>query len=121
MLRLALFGFACVVVLLGLTTALPIVEEGIQLGQTASSVSSYVVEMPPSCEISAHPQTLSEGEEASLAWVTKNADTAYLTPSFGEVALSDGIFFYPGQSEVYTLYVSSPFGEAACSTYITVL
>lgn len=124
MLRLSLFGLACVVVLLGLGTAIPIVEEGIQLDQTASSASSYVVEvppMPPSCEISAHPQTISKGEEVSIAWVAKNADSAHLTPSFGEVALSDGVFFSPQVSEVYMLYVSSRFGEAACSTYVTVL
>lgn len=123
MLRVLIFGFACVVVLVGLATALPVVEEGIQIGQFASSLPPYAgeaVSLPPSCNISANPRVISKGDTASIAWESRDADTAYLAPSFGEVPLEGGIFIEPERSDVYTLYVSSALGQAACSTYITV-
>lgn len=123
MLRAFIFALASVTIFLGIATVIPLVEDGVQFGQFAAS--GYVYDtpqaiVPPSCIISAHPQVVQAGESASIAWNTRNASSAELTPAFGEVPLQGGFFIEPQYSEVYTLRVYSFQGMGECSTYITV-
>ena len=122
MLRVLIFSAACLVVFVGLATAMPILEDGISVGQfAASAYPSEEIHIAPSCIISAHPQVISEGDTASIAWSSRHASEAEISPRVGTVPLEGGMFLEPHYSEVYTLTARSDLGEVAtCSTYVTV-
>ena len=122
--RPLVLGLAVLVVFVGLTTVLPILESDIDASPQAAAVA-YMRATPvgePSCIISAHPQVAERGEEVSLAWSSENVEDLFLMGDLGEVSANGGAFVTPEQSQVYTLYVRSISGEvSSCSTSVTVL
>ena len=75
----------------------------------------------PSCVISAHPSSISRGQNASLAWVSSNAQSASLS-GHGAVSLTGGTFISPQTSTTYTLTVRDSQGRSGtCTTQIGVL
>lgn len=118
MLRVFIFGFAVVVVFTGMVTVLPILE-GSDVPRQVAAVAARPA-LLPSCIISAHPQTVSAWEEASIAWGSENASSASLS-AVGEVPLQGGTFVMLAESSTFTLTVRSHTGdEATCSTEVLV-
>ena len=60
--------------------------------------------------VSGYPQS------AQLSWHAENATSAYLSPEYGSVPLSDTRTVYPHSGMVYTLTVYGPSGVTTCQT-----
>jgi len=79
-----------------------------------------VIADPPTCIISAHPDTIRKGASANIAWGSKNAVTATLL-GHGSVKSVGGISVTPNVTTTYTLTTRSVMGkEVSCSTTVHV-
>lgn len=118
MLRVTILGLVSFTVFFGLITVLPMLESEIPGPQQYALAT---IPLTPSCAISAHPDVINRGEEASIAWWSENALYAVLS-GVGEVPLKGGSFIAPLTTGDYLLSVVSATGEwAYCSTSITVM
>ncbi len=90
------------------------------VSQTTASVA-VVVETPlPSflrCQVT--PANIFEGESASIAWETRNADQVTLT-GFGSVPLSGSQAVSPKQNTTFVLTASNPKGSISCPLTVQV-
>jgi len=77
---------------------------------------------PPSCTLSANPNSISTGGTSSLTWTTSRATTAVIDNSIGSVSIGSGLTSVsPPSSTTYTMTVSGIGGSAICSADITVI
>src|SRR3989344_6532511 len=124
MLRVLILGASALIVLVAIVTVSPILDGSIEVQPFVASVQASIpqemseekVQPPPSCIISAHPNSISRGEEASIAWGSEHANSAAF--SNGEdVPLQGGLFVRPITTRDYMLSVFSPSGEwSYCTT-----
>lgn len=118
MARVLILSLAVVCVFFGLSTVMPILEGTEGERQVAVVVGAF--KNSPSCIISSHPNAISLGESAGIAWGSEHASLAQLSDA-GEVSLQGGMFVTPLNTTTYTLTVSAPTGEvSSCNTVITV-
>ncbi len=75
---------------------------------------------PPSCIISANPDTITRGQTANIAWGTQNALSANLNGA-GTVPLQGGLSVGPSQSTTYSLTVTGSNNQTkTCAVQLTV-
>jgi hypothetical protein len=75
----------------------------------------------PIADIRAVPETIQEGESASLSWIFSNADSAVVNQGIGEVQLGQTVEVNPAQTTVYTITVTGPGGTATDSVTVGVI
>lgn len=139
MFRVSVLTLAILVVFAGIVNVFPLLESEVDSG--VSSVATALVPLPalsgseeplregiaesadesrPSCIISGEPANIVRGGRASIAWGSKNADTAWLS-HVGSVLPRGGVYVSPDRSTSYTLTVRSPDGRFGyCGTWVTV-
>ena len=91
---------------------------------TCNTVVTVVEPTPlPTCDITAHPSTITKGDSSELRWTTNNATSASLNQGIGAVATGSNQTraVSPTQTRTYTMTVENDKGETAtCTTKITV-
>lgn len=75
----------------------------------------------PVADIRAVPETIQEGESASLSWVFSNATSAVVNQGIGEVQLGQTVEVNPAQTTVYTITATGPGGTATDSVTVGVI
>ena len=90
-------------------------------GGTASSSVTVTVYQPPRVSISVQPQSIIEGESATLTWTSQHADTALLDNGIGPVDVSGSLAVSPSQTTTYTITVQGPGGTSSADATVTVL
>jgi peptidoglycan-associated lipoprotein len=75
----------------------------------------------PEIQISASPTTLRRGEEATLTWSSRNADTVVIDAGVGNVAASGSVGVSPLESTTFTATARNRGGEARASARVTVV
>ena len=98
-----------------------------EVGKEASCTADIEVKKPqpapdPSCEISAHPSTITKGDSSTLSWNTNNAESASINRGIGSVSTGSGDrSVSPDQTRTYTMTVTNEDGkDATCATKVTV-
>jgi len=89
-------------------------------GGTATASAQVTVYIPPTCQISVSPETITKGETATLSWTSTNAEQATIDQGIGTVPVSGSLTITPSQTTTYTINVQGPGGHAQASTTITV-
>jgi len=74
----------------------------------------------PTASISADPSSILGGQSTTLNWNTTYADSAYLDPGGGSVAINGSIVVYPPVTTTYTLSVGGPGGLGTVSVTVPV-
>jgi hypothetical protein len=86
--------------------------------QTTVTVTSNP---PPSCTLSANPDTITQGQSSTLTWTTDNATSATIDQGIGSVSLDGSKSVTPSQTTTYTLTATGPGGTVKCHTTVTVI
>ncbi|MDN3513168.1 MAG: carboxypeptidase regulatory-like domain-containing protein [Candidatus Brocadia sp.] len=74
----------------------------------------------PSCDILANPETIVQGNSATLTWTSTNATSAEIDQGIGAVAVNGSRSVSPAQSTTYTITVTGDGGSATASVTVTV-
>ena len=76
----------------------------------------------PSCTLSADPSSIFSGKSSTLSWTTKNADSASINNSIGDVSTNGGTkSVSPSSYKKYTMTVKNKAGDSnSCWTTVTV-
>ncbi len=90
-------------------------------GGTASASVTVTVNFPPTVSLSASPETILAGQQATLTWATENAAAVSIEPGVGAVQASGSVSLSPAESTTYTLTATGPGGTAKATATVTVL
>lgn len=75
----------------------------------------------PTIELTASPSTVKRGQETTLTWKAKNAESVLLDGGIGNVGTDGSVTVTPLESITYTATASGSGGEAKASTRVTVV
>jgi len=89
-------------------------------GGTATASAQVTVYIPPTCQISVSPETITQGGTATLSWTSTNAEQATIDQGIGTVPVSGSLTITPTKTTIYTINVQGPGGTAQASATITV-
>jgi hypothetical protein len=89
-------------------------------GTTTASVLVNVIFPAPTVTLQAAPNTITEGESATLSWSSTTADTASIDNGIGTVAPNGQTTVSPTSTTTYTITVTGPGGAASDSVTIVV-
>jgi carbon monoxide dehydrogenase subunit G len=85
------------------------------------TVHITVAANPPGVTLTAEPETIEQGQAASLTWSSEYADACAITPDVGDVALNGSTSVSPAETTEYTINVSGPGGTGSDTATVTVL
>lgn len=88
--------------------------------QATATVAVVPPELPTIGNFSAAPQTITQGESASLSWSVSNADSVTINQSIGAVGNSGSQSVSPNATTTYTLTASNGSGSVDASVTIAV-
>lgn len=103
----------------GATTTYTITATGPGGAATASTTVSVL--QAPRVSLSAQPQTIIEGDSATLTWSSSHAYSAYLDNAIGVVPVNGSLSVTPSSTTTYTMTVQGAGGIASASTTVTVI
>lgn len=75
---------------------------------------------PPSCQLSASPATIQQGQSATLSWWSTNAIDASINQGIGSVPSTGSHVVSPQVTTTYTATFSGQNGSVTCSKTVTV-
>ncbi|MBI5456337.1 hypothetical protein HY969_01220 [Candidatus Kaiserbacteria bacterium] len=90
-----------------------------QTGQSTCDVAVHVTEGRPSCFITAWPQTITQGQNATVSWGSSYATSLFIS-GLGQVAPSGTRTVQPSMTTTYSLSASGPGGNCTGSAHVTV-
>src|SRR5271157_247116 len=85
---------------------------------TAAEVASPAA---PSCNLTAEPASVSQGQSATLTWTSENATNLDLEPGLGQQQATGSVSVTPEGSTQYTMTATGPGGSGACMARVTVV
>jgi len=74
----------------------------------------------PTCNLSAAPTTIDQGQNSTLSWTTTNASAFSINQGIGSLALNGSRAVSPSTTTTYTGTVTGSGGTATCTTTVTV-
>jgi len=74
-----------------------------------------------SCNLTADPASLSQGQSATLTWTSANATGLDLEPGLGQQQATGSASVTPQESTQYTLTATGPGGGGTCTARVTVV
>ncbi len=92
----------------------------IGLGGTATAETVVSVFLPPTVTIDVDPDTIIEGQTATLTWTSANAENCVIQPGLGSVPLNGTTTVSPNQTTIYTITASGPGGIVTAEVQIEV-
>jgi len=109
----------------GSTVVSPVVTTSYRITATNtygsdSQVVTITVNNLPVVSMTATPETITEGESATLVWSATNADSATIDQSIGAVELSDSLSVRPSVTTTYTLTATNINGSRTAAVTVTV-
>ncbi len=90
-------------------------------GGTRTASVTIAVIPPPEASIGADPTSVGPGGASTMAWNSTNADSVFIQPDIGYVALSGSIVVMPALTTVYTRTAEGPGGSVSESVTLTVI
>ena len=87
----------------------------------ANQINPVEIDISPlSVTLSAEPATIIQGQSVELTWTSRQATSASIDNSIGEVAVNGSLTVTPTETTTYTITVTGPEGTEAASTTVTV-
>jgi peptidoglycan-associated lipoprotein len=75
---------------------------------------------PPTCNLTAEPAAVEQGQSITLSWTSTDATTVDIEPGVGKQLSQGSAAASPQTSTTYILTASGPGGEATCTARVTV-
>lgn len=85
------------------------------------TVNVIPVNPPPTATIAANPSIIWNGDETTLTWSTKNAESVTISPDIGSVTASGSQVIAPKLTTTYTISATGPGGNDTSQARVTVL
>ncbi len=89
-------------------------------GGTATAEANLTVYHVPTATLLISPNSIIEGETATLSWNTDYAETITIEPGIGNVAANGSLTVTPAETTTYTIIVSGPGGTSVKNILLTV-
>jgi OOP family OmpA-OmpF porin len=75
----------------------------------------------PSAKLTANPESVTKGEQSTLAWTSQHATGCAIEPGIGSVASEGNKVVAPAETTTYTLNCSGAGGKASSAATVTVV
>jgi hypothetical protein len=90
------------------------------VGTAQDTVTVNVISPPPTVSITADPDTIEDGESATLTWTSTNAKNVVIDQNIGGVTLNGSMLVSPEQDTTYTITATGLGGTATANVTILV-